>query len=392
MKKFSVITILIFCFITVSSQSCLPDGIWFGSQAQIDSFQINYPGCTEILGNVTIYGGDIINLSGLIGITSIGGDFIIDRVDSLTCLDGLDSLILVQGHLDIGNFFHTGQHGNLSLSNINSLGNLISVGGHLGIYANSNLTSLEGLNQLTSIGDDLLIIENPALVNLYGLNNLISIGGSLLICFNPLNNLTGFDSLNSIEGDLLILGMSNLTSLTGLENLTTINGELQIGGWNPGYGGNPLLTSLSGLNNVSAESIVDLTIKYNHSLSFCDIQSICDYLIAPNGEVSIAANAPGCNSPEEVQDSCEANVGYIDMKFSKDDIFIYPNPASQELNISAEGFNIDEVEIYTLTGQKVFNVTPKSETIDISPLPPGMYIVEVTVEVRKVRRKLLVER
>ena len=34
---------------------CLPQGIIFTIQAQIDSFQVNYPGCTEIEGYVEIY-------------------------------------------------------------------------------------------------------------------------------------------------------------------------------------------------------------------------------------------------------------------------------------------------------------------------------------------------
>lgn len=55
------------------AQSCLPDGITFTTQAQIDSFQINYPGCTEIEGSVDIYSDDIQNLQGLSVVTSIGG-------------------------------------------------------------------------------------------------------------------------------------------------------------------------------------------------------------------------------------------------------------------------------------------------------------------------------
>lgn len=55
--------------------TCLPEGIGFGTQAQIDNFQTNYPNCTVILGNVTIYGNDIANLNGLSILTSIGGIF-----------------------------------------------------------------------------------------------------------------------------------------------------------------------------------------------------------------------------------------------------------------------------------------------------------------------------
>ncbi len=77
MKKLSfIIFVLIFCQITVLSQSCLPDGITFSTQAEIDSFQNNYPNCTEVDGDITIgeYGSDITNLNGLNVLTAIGGN------------------------------------------------------------------------------------------------------------------------------------------------------------------------------------------------------------------------------------------------------------------------------------------------------------------------------
>ena len=56
MKK---ITLLIALFIGLQvvafSQSCLPDGITFSSQAAIDNFQVNHPNCTEIEGDVFIH-------------------------------------------------------------------------------------------------------------------------------------------------------------------------------------------------------------------------------------------------------------------------------------------------------------------------------------------------
>lgn len=53
--------------------SCLPEGIIFSNQAQIDNFNSNYPDCTEIKGGVLIEGNDISNLDGLSIVTSIGG-------------------------------------------------------------------------------------------------------------------------------------------------------------------------------------------------------------------------------------------------------------------------------------------------------------------------------
>ncbi len=45
-------------------QACLPEGITFTTQAQIDNFQTSHPNCTEIEGYVTIFGDDINNLQG----------------------------------------------------------------------------------------------------------------------------------------------------------------------------------------------------------------------------------------------------------------------------------------------------------------------------------------
>ncbi len=72
-------------------------------------------------------------------------------------------------------------------------------------------------------------------------------------------------------------------------------------------------------------------------------------------------------------------------------LLVYPNPAHQELNISAEGSTIDEVSFYSITGQRILRVGPVHGSIDISQLQAGMYIVEVSIENLKLRRKLVIE-
>ncbi len=61
MNKFLLFIWLILLF-AGAAQSCLPQGITFSTQNQIDSFPINYPNCTVIEGEVTIgtYGGSSI--------------------------------------------------------------------------------------------------------------------------------------------------------------------------------------------------------------------------------------------------------------------------------------------------------------------------------------------
>jgi hypothetical protein len=462
MKKLLLLTALLVIQASVFAQSCLPEGITFETQAQIDSFQINYPGCTEIEGDVQIQGNDIvnlnalsvitsiegtlsigrqeisgnsslINLAGLEGLTTIGGSLRIANNDALTSLTGLDNLTSIGGTLYIG--LDVQFNGNPALISLTGLESLTSIGNSVWIWDNSSLTSLSALKGITSL-ENMWIRGNTTLTNLEGLENLTSIHGGLGITSNTsltslsaleglvtlntlliysndsLTNLTGLEGLTSI-GYLEILDNHSLTSLTGLDNLSYIEFGLVIGNepiGNPALssltaleglsfvGGklwiidNHSLTSLSGLENIDADSIANVCISNNPNLSICHFKSICDYLNIPNGEISIHDNAPGCTNPEEVQDSCEAHAGYNEIWLGDFGINLFPNPASQKFNISAEGFTIEEIALYTLTGQQVYAIRSKPKSIDISNLPEGMYIVEVTLEGRKIRQKLLVHR
>jgi hypothetical protein len=70
---------------------------------------------------------------------------------------------------------------------------------------------------------------------------------------------------------------------------------------------------------------------------------------------------------------------------------IYPNPATNQLNITTrDGQAIEEVSIYNLTGQKVFQGKPQNNVLDISKLQAGMYIIEVVIGRQKIRQKIVV--
>ncbi len=63
------------------------------------------------------------------------------------------------------------------------------------------------------------------------------------------------------------------------------------------------------------------------------------------------------------------------------EISLYPNPASNRLNISAAN-TIQNAEIYNVLGKKVMNVTinKTSESIDISNLASGVYMIKYNIE------------
>jgi len=271
------------------------------------------------------------------------------------------------------------------LTDLRGMESLISIGGNLDITYTYAMTDLTGLEELKSIGGFVLIYKNLALTSLEGMNGVSSVK-HLTIQKNPvLTNLNGLEALTSITLGIGIFENESLTSLEGLGGETAISGSL-------GIVNNVALTSLEGLENAQLSNVENLNINNNVSLTNCEAESICNYLLSPNGEIRIYDNAVGCNSPEEVLDSCEAHAGYTGYGINYKDISLYPNPAYQQLNISIEGYNIDDVTIYTLTGQQLMQERPVGETIEISHLQPGMYIVEVIIENTRFRKKLLVQR
>ncbi len=375
MKKLIFLIVLAFIIqATVSSQPCLPEGITFTTQAEIDNFQINHPNCTEIEGNVEIHGNDITNLNGLIVLESIGGYLVIQNNNLLTNLTGLDTLSSI-GIFIINN--------NCSLTSLSGLSGLSSIKGSLAIKFNNSLINLSGLNAVISINGLLYIGSNDSLTSLTGLDALNYIADYMEIRNNDaLTNLNGLEALTSIGGDLWIYDNNELISLSGLVALSSIGGELYIGA-------NYNLTSLVGIENIDYNTITGIHISYNESLSTCEVQSICDYLSNPMGQIDIQSNATGCNSPEEVEEACES-IGIPNIN-AESGFLIYPNPAKMEIFISCNnGTIINEVNIYNQIGQKVFHKKSITNSIDVSKLRQGIYIIELLTNDSKIRKKLII--
>jgi len=383
-----------------SITSCLPEGIIFNTQAQIDSFQIIYPDCTEIEGFVEISGEDIINLNGLNAlksirgtlilsdnyalttappglaglenISTIGNEFIIQNNDNLTDLTGLDNLTSIDGPLRI---FKNDELVNLKgLDKVNSIGGGLRIGG---IYAgNNSLINLTGLEGLVSIEGELVITLNHVLANLSGLDNLTSIGGRLhLGGLLSLTSLTGLNNLTSIGGGLCLIRNISLTSLTGLNNVSSIGGSIEITF-------NSTLTDLTGLDNINASSIVNLKINNNDSLAACAVQSICDYLVNPNGTIEIFYNAPGCNFRSEVQEVCDSIQTSFEEIRDKNIFIISPNPlgSNTEIKYTLHQNSPVTLQIIDLNGRVILNLVdelqkPGDQTVlfNGNELRPGIY-------------------
>ncbi|MCK5135996.1 MAG: T9SS type A sorting domain-containing protein [Bacteroidales bacterium] len=54
---------------------------------------------------------------------------------------------------------------------------------------------------------------------------------------------------------------------------------------------------------------------------------------------------------------------------------IYPNPATNTIILKCDNHHIHKVDIYDVLGKKIFS-TSNNHIIDISQLPPGLYILK----------------
>jgi len=393
MKKLILaLSIILFGFITnLYSQLCLPQGITFSTQEQIDNFQTDNPGCTEIEGSVTINGDNITNLNGLIDLTSIGGDLEIGELSGgnqvLSSFSGLDNLMSIGASLLILR--------NNSLLSLTGLENLESVGAGLWVFWNDELQNLAGLENLASIGYELQIIDNSLLTSIIGLSNLNSIGEYAFIEISDndlLASLNGLEGLTTIPEHLWILSNNSLTDLSGLDNITSVGSSLDIRNNNSlinfnGLGNltstdhfridnnkmlmnllgierltsvnnlvivdNTELSSLNGLNNdLGIEGY--LMITGNSVLSNCAAESICNYIDTPSGEIYISDNAVGCNSQEEVEEACET-ISIEELNLTHR-ITIYPNPfsISTTLSYSQKQPSTVQLSVFNQLGQLVY--------------------------------------
>jgi hypothetical protein len=77
-------------------------------------------------------------------------------------------------------------------------------------------------------------------------------------------------------------------------------------------------------------------------------------------------------------------------RFESSQFTIYPNPVHAQLNIESESFDIQNLEIFNLTGkqllQKKYN---PNETLDVSSLVNGLYVLKINTEDGTFTKKLV---
>lgn len=263
-----VLLVLFVSALNIKAQNCLNSGIVFSSQAEIDNFPVNYPGCHFVEGDVYVSGPDITNLAGLTQLQKIGGFLYLDSNGALTNLAGLDNLDSIGTELILTH--------NSVLTNISALSNLSKVN-QLYFDSNHALINLNGLENLDFQGN-IFISNHINLVNVGALSGLDTLAEITLLNCPVLSSLGGFAGLKKASR-LEIQYCSALTSLAGLEALTTVDeitltncsglstiinlsALVNVSKIRIEY--NPVLQNLQGLNGIT--SCNELKINYNDVL------------------------------------------------------------------------------------------------------------------------------
>lgn len=282
-----------------ANAQCPTGDLVITTQAQLDQFALDYPGCTNLPGSLYMYeyagedpvALDIVDLTPLSNLVTIGGDFDLGYASGLTSLDGLDNLQSVGGYFSLY-YMNT-------LSDMTALGNLTTIGGDAIFYYNLSQTNFVGLENLESIGGFLQVQYNYFLEDFTGLSGLESIG-NISATNNEMTSMDGFLSLTTVDGNIFLDANPSLANLNGLSGLTNVNGYIFING-------SPLLSDISGLQNISAagiDPVNGLQIQNAPLLNRCHYASICQ--MNEDGIPLVFDNGPGCRTAAEVVAQCEA--------------------------------------------------------------------------------------
>ncbi len=152
------VSILFFGLFSVCSAQVIEGDVFLSTQAEVNSFV-----GTSIAGNLAIQGSDIVDLTPLSILASVGGDLSVQNNAALQNLAGLSNLTSVGGNLSVYN--------NTSLNRFCGLYPLLSSGGLGGSYnVNDNLVN-PTQQQITDDGPCITsaLVENELLPKYYNL-------------------------------------------------------------------------------------------------------------------------------------------------------------------------------------------------------------------------------
>ena len=114
---------------------------------------------------------------------------------------------------------------------------------------------------------------------------------------------------------------------------------------------------------------------------------------APDGSILVNQNSSG-QVPESVTDLivCQNNTGLNESSL-KESVRLYPNPANAMVTIQASQFWLGAtIQVIDATGKDIMTLKDwNGETLDVSNLHSGLYIIELNTSEQSIQKRLVVE-
>ncbi|WP_228441145.1 T9SS type A sorting domain-containing protein [Chryseobacterium phosphatilyticum] len=87
--------------------------------------------------------------------------------------------------------------------------------------------------------------------------------------------------------------------------------------------------------------------------------------------------------------SAEGTLGTMENNISTNQLTIYPNPTSDQVFI--RGGKVSEAEMYSMDGKKLNIIVKADQSIDVSHLPKGVYVLKLKIKNEITTRKLTIK-
>lgn len=118
-------------------------------------------------------------------------------------------------------------------------------------------------------------------------------------------------------------------------------------------------------------------------------------LSIPNGSAGLVEYYDGSDpefAPVLNLDYAGFDVGTEEISLEQPQILVYPNPSKGIINIEAEGYQIENIEVFNMMGQKVYsNRNVNTKQINLTKLDVGNYVLRITTDQQMINEKIVIK-
>ncbi|WP_281847377.1 T9SS type A sorting domain-containing protein [Olleya namhaensis] len=242
------------------------------------------------------------------------------------------------------------------------------------------------------------------------INDASSINFNSVSPFLALKNLNGVNEIEIINNKYKFLGLENVTTLTILELKSSVSSLEGLSGGVTQIGSlilqnNNSLTSLDDLSSITNVATGEITGNTNLNECCIIVPFVINLTIAGNAinitytgnltdtfqQVNLPINLNGFQIDYNTQGEIKLKAAQLSVnKFNLNKISVFPNPASNILNIKTDNL-IQELVVFDLLVKVISRLKPTNQSINVSALAKEMYLLQIKINNTITTKKIIIE-